>query len=153
MNATLSVPSGEINIVSNPPGAEVTIDGRVMGASPVRATVRAGQHTYTARLPGRQPEEGTFTMEEGRILTKRITWSEEPAGPSGVVEVRTIPPGATGSADGAPLSDKTPTNLRLTVGRHTLTLSLSGFEVAEREIDVPADDSTPVKVYVTLSRQ
>jgi hypothetical protein len=148
----LTVPSGQINIVTNPPGAEVTIDGRVMGTSPVRAIVRVGQHTYTVRLPGRQPAEGAFSMETGRILTKEVTWSDVPAGPSGVVEVRTIPPGAIISADGAPIADKTPTSLRLTAGRHTLTISLAGYAPVQRDIEVPATDSTPVKVYLTLPR-
>ena len=149
LGVDLTVPSGQINIMTVPSGAEVAIDGRAMGTSPVRARLRVGQHTYTAKLPDRPPEAGTFTMENGRILTKKVIWDDEVAG---IVEVRTIPPGATVSADGARISDRTPANFRLLAGRHTLIISLPGYADVQREIDVPADDSTPLKLYVILSQ-
>lgn len=70
----LSQPSGEFSIVTDPPGAEVTIDGRALGKTPVRVTLPAGQHSYAAVLPGLPPAEGTVTLNRGSILTKRISW-------------------------------------------------------------------------------
>jgi len=151
LNVELRVPSGEINIVTIPAGADVTIDGKAMGTSPLRATVSAGRHTYTAKLPGRPASEGIITVAKGMSVKKSVDWSGGATAPSGIVEVRTIPPGASVAGDGAPLGERTPANFRLNAGRHTLTLSLPGYATVEREVDVPADDSTPVKVYVTLS--
>ena len=153
LGVELPFPGGVINIVTVPAGADVTIDDQPMGTSPVRANVRTGQHTFTARLPGLAPEEGTFTMKNGGILTKKIIWSNEPAAPTGIVEVRTIPPGATVLAEGTPMGSKTPTSFRLSVGHHTLTISMPGFADAQREIDVPADDPAPIKVNVSLATQ
>jgi hypothetical protein len=149
LSVALTIPSGQINIMTVPSGAEVAIDGRAMGTSPVRARLRVGQHTYIAKLSDRPPREGTFTMENGRILTKKVIWDDEVAG---IVEVRTIPPGATVSADGARISDRTPSNFRLLAGHHKLIISLPGYADVQREIDVAADDSTPLKVYVSLSQ-
>ncbi len=151
LNVELRVPSGEINIVTIPSGADVTIDGKAMGTSPVRATVSAGKHTYSAKLPGRPASEGIITVAKGMSVKKSVDWSGGATAPSGIVEVRTIPPGASVAADGAPLSGRTPANFRLNAGHHTLTLSLPDYATVEREVDVPADDLTPVKVYVTLS--
>ena len=152
INVDLAVPSGTIRIVTNPPGAEVVIDGRLAGASPVQVPARVGMHTYATALPGKQPLEGTIEAKKGVISVSTVTWPD--AGSSaGIVEIRTVPPGATVSDNGSPLNDKTPALFRLTAGRHTLNLSLAGFEPVDREVDVPANNSTPIKVYVDLSRQ
>ncbi len=150
INVELTVPSGEINIVTNPAGAEVMIDGQPMGTSPVRATVRVGKHTYTAKLAGMAPAEGNFTMQDGAILKRTVSWSSGATSATGIVAVRTIPPGATVYADGTALG-QTPTSFKLTAGRHTVTISMSGFRPLRKEIDVPADGSIPINE--TLSPQ
>jgi serine/threonine-protein kinase len=151
INVDLAVPSGTIRIVTNPPGAEVVIDGRLVGTSPVQVPARVGVHTYAARLAGEQPLEGTIEARKGVISVKTVTWPDAVSS-LGIVEIRTVPPGATVSDNGSRLSDKTPALYRLTAGRHKLTLSLAGFEVVEREVDVPANNSIPITVYVDLSR-
>jgi serine/threonine-protein kinase len=145
LNAQLAMPSGEINIVTNPPGAEILIDGKSYGASPVRATVGVGQHSYTVKRPGMEPFSSTFTMKDQAIITRKVDLGGAvSAAPTGIVEVRTIPPGAVVYADGTPVGGQTPTSFRLTPGRHTLTIALSGYRPLRREIDVPANGSVPV---------
>ncbi len=146
LNVELTAPGGEINIVTLPPGADVSIDGRAFGASPVRATVGVGQHNYTIKRPGMEPYESTFNMKNGAILTKRVDLGGGAVAPTGIVEVRTIPPGATVLADGAPVGSQTPTSFRLPAGRHILTITLSGYPPARREVDVPANDSVAINV-------
>ena len=48
---------GTLNIVSHPEQAEIRIDGKLVGTSPLGAPVRvkAGHHTVEALLPPRQP--------------------------------------------------------------------------------------------------
>ncbi len=74
VTADFSVPSGEINIETIPPGVEVLIDGKPYGPSPVRTTLKAGDHTYTLRRPGSEPYESKFTMQGGAIMTKRVNF-------------------------------------------------------------------------------
>jgi predicted Ser/Thr protein kinase len=150
VTAELTVPSGEVTIVTNPPGAEVFIDGRSVGPSPARATVTVGEHKYTIRRPGMEPYESTFTMKNGAILTKRVNLGGE-AIPTGIVEVRTIPPGATVYADGSQVGSLTPTSFRLSAGHHTLRVSLPGRPPVQRDIDVSANGSA--QVNIDLSRQ
>jgi predicted Ser/Thr protein kinase len=151
LNASLSVPSGEINVATKPTGLEVLIDGQSVGRSPVRQTLTVGQHTYTIKCP-EGPYERTFEMKEGALGTKTVTCGATAAvAPTGIVEVRTIPPGATVYADGRAIGGTTPTNFRLAAGRHTVTISLSGYPPLQREVDVPADGS--VAVNERLARQ
>jgi len=145
LHASLAIPSGEISIETKPPGVEVLIDGQPVGLSPVRKSVGLGQHSYTLRMAGRDPYTSTFEVKyDGHMLIKKVDMGGGPAVATGIVEVRTIPPGATVYADGKPVGGTTPTNFRLPMGRHTLTISLSGYPPLQKEVDVPPDGSVAV---------
>ncbi len=145
-----TVATGEVTVVTVPPGGQVTIDGRAVGPSPAHAVLAVGTHTFTATQPGGEPHEGQFEITPGLMLTKTVRWTPSAAVPTGIVEVRSDPPGATVVADGES-KGTTPTSFRLAVGRHTLTISMSGYASVQRGVDVPAEGTVPVRV--TLSPQ
>jgi predicted Ser/Thr protein kinase len=151
IDAVLTMPGGEISITTNPAGLEVVIDGRSFGRSPIQAVVGVGQHTYVIKCP-EESYERSFTMKDGGLVSKTFTCGLTAAPVStGIVEVRTIPPGATVYADGKSVQGTTPTNFRLPAGRHTLTISLSGYPPLQKEVDVPPDGS--IAVNERLARQ
>jgi TonB family protein len=83
----LTTQPAELNIVTVPPGAQVLIDGKSYGPSPVRATLAPGNHTYTVKPPGGAPFDRTVTLQRGVIVTKRLSFgatvtSPHPAGPA-----------------------------------------------------------------------
>jgi hypothetical protein len=88
-------------------------------------------------------------MKSGAILSLKINLGEVVAA-TGIVEVRTIPPGATVQADGNPVGGQTPTAFRLTAGQHTLVISLPGFRPAREVIEVSPNRTIPL--IVGLSR-
>jgi serine/threonine-protein kinase len=143
----LSSPRAELNVVTKPPGVEVLIDGKSYGPSPVRATLAPGNHTYTVKPPGAAPYENTVALKSGGIVTKTLTLSG--AATTGIVEVRTIPPGATVQADGSLVGGQTPTSFRLSAGTHTLVISLSGHPPIQQQVTV--SENEPTKVNVTLT--
>ena len=143
----LSSPRAELDIVTVPSGVEVAIDGKSFGPSPVRATLAPGNHTYTVKPPGAAPYENTVALQSGQILTKKLSLGG--AVTTGIVEVRTIPPGATVLADGSPVSGQTPTSFRLSVGSHTVVISLSGYRPIQRQVTVSENDTTPVNINLT----
>jgi serine/threonine-protein kinase len=138
ITAHLTAPTGEITIVTSPPGVEVLIDGKSYGPSPVRATLTAGAHKYTIPRAGAEPYEKTFTLKSGAVKRTEVDLGGSAAS-TGIVEVRTIPLGATVRADGALLPGQTPTSFRLTIGHHTLIVSLPGFQSKRLEVDVTAE--------------
>jgi len=73
--AQLTSGGGEINIVTNPPNLEVSIDGGPFAPSPVQAIVSVGTHTYRIKLPSSRIYEGTFEMRNGGIITRRIDFA------------------------------------------------------------------------------
>jgi len=72
VTAQLSVASGEVVVITTPPGLEVLIDGKLIGPSPVRVTVAAGSHKYTVRRQGWEPYEGTIKVNSGAQMTVRV---------------------------------------------------------------------------------
>ena len=68
------------------------------------------------------PYENTFIAKGGMINTVRVNLSGEVAA-MGIVDVRTIPSGATVLAGGDPVGVPTPTSFKLPVGQHTLRLT------------------------------
>jgi predicted Ser/Thr protein kinase len=148
VNAPLSVASGEVHIITTPPGLDVLIDGKLIGPSPVRASVTAGDHRYAIRRPGAEPFEKTFNLTSGAIKQIKVDLSGQVAA-TGIVDVKTIPPGGTVWADGNSVGGQTPTSFRLTTGQHTLVISLSGFKPVQRVIEVKADGNVEVDVPLT----
>jgi hypothetical protein len=73
--AQLISAGGEINIVTNPPALEVSIDGGPFAPSPVQAIVGVGAHTYRIKLPSSRIYEGTFEMRNGGIITRRVDFA------------------------------------------------------------------------------
>ena len=147
VTGTLSAPMSELDILTIPSGVEVTIDGKSYGTTPTHATLPPGRHDYTVKQPGGTPFQSSIVLKSGQIITKKLTLGQAPN--TGIVEVRSIPPGATVLADGAPQGGQTPTSFRLPVGTHTLVISLSGYPPVRRQITVSADGTTPLNVNLT----
>ncbi len=145
-SAELTVPMGEVNIITSPPGLEILIDGQPAGRSPVQKSLTVGQHTFTLRAPGMDPYTSSFDIRyNGYMLTKRVNLGGSLPAVTGIVEVHTDPPGATLQADGKALGGTTPTSIRLSAGRHTLTLSLPGYQPHQKVVDVPPDGTITVR--------
>jgi serine/threonine protein kinase len=140
LNVTLGAPVGEVNIVTTPPGIDVLIDGQPAGKTPFQKSAGLGKHTFTLQAPGMEPYTSTFEIKyDGYIVTKRIDLSGAVAASTGVIEIRTTPPGATVTTGGRSVGGTTPTSIRLPAGRHMLSLSLEGYQTLHVGVDVPSD--------------
>lgn len=73
-------------VESRPPGAEVTVDGRVAGMTPVSLDLSAGQHKIAVRSLGYEVSERTLNVESGT---------------TGVVAVDLAPAGSVAGAGGS----------------------------------------------------
>ena len=73
--AQLTQAGGEINLLTNPPGLSVSIDGGEYSASPLQAQVSLGTHNYRIKLPNGRIYEGSFEMRNGAIISRRVDFS------------------------------------------------------------------------------
>ena len=145
LNANLSAPTGEILVVTTPPGLDVLVDGNLIGQSPAHAVVLAGNHNYAIRRPGMTPYENTFAARSGLLTTVRVSLNGG-APATGIVEVKTIPPGATILADAKPIEGQTPTSFSLSAGEHTLIISHVGCRPVRQTVEVKANGTLQVDI-------
>jgi len=60
---------GSVRISSQPPGAQVSIDGRSSGSTPLTSTVEAGPHTILIVHDGHLPWSADVSIARGRTTT------------------------------------------------------------------------------------
>jgi len=136
---TLEPLGGLLTIISSPvDGAEITIDGTSIGATPAAdIELGAGEHTVEIRAPLYLPYRNTVRLEPGdapRELAVELVANWAP------ITVATAPAGATVSVDGNVLGS-TPLNAQVEAGDRVLEIRRQGFMVLTRRLRVTAGEA------------
>jgi hypothetical protein len=113
-----SVTTGTIAVTTNPPGAQVLLDGKAQGVSPTTLTVAAGTHVLELRGAG-DPRTMTLDVAAGAQLSQYIEMAKGPVA-TGSLQVRTEPTGARVSIDGVPRGSSPLTVTDLAPGEHSV---------------------------------
>jgi len=139
-----------VAVRSEPPGAAVLLDGRdtgvVTNGEIVVPAPLPAQVTLTFRRAGHADATRTLRLPlpEGEVVSVALQGSAH------ALRVRTQPPGATVTLDGAPVADVTPVELALDpASEHRIALSLAGY--AGQEIRVKPG-APPAALDVTLEK-
>ncbi|UCD37283.1 MAG: PEGA domain-containing protein, partial [Fidelibacterota bacterium] len=123
---TLTPLPSRLTILSDPPGAQVVVDGEDRGTTPLTEFALAGNRTYTAslRMTGYQPVDTSFYAAADEVSELRFTLKKLP----GRLTILSDPPGAAVFLDSRQLG-QTPANLDRVVPdrRHTVALRLDGY--------------------------
>jgi hypothetical protein len=122
------------------PGAEVVVNGKRVGATPLPASVAVppGKVSVEVQRAGYRTATQTISLDEGARGELTFALEEDPAAPAalkGRLVVTASEPGADITVDGGarrPLEGA----LSLPVGPHHVRLEKAGFEVAERNVEV-----------------
>lgn len=138
-----------VKIETQPTQAELYVDRielGVVGHSPCRIAVLAGEHLVIARLEGYREVKQPVSIVVGGVSEVTL---ELPRA-MGKVELDSEPQGAVvlREGDSEPLGN-TPLALELPVGVAKLTLQLEGY--VERRIELRVDPSVPARSRVRLS--
>jgi hypothetical protein len=121
-----------LKIDSNPNEAEVLIDGRLRGKTPCELSIAAGSHAIKLRKRGYKYWEQQITIRE----TKDYNIFAEldlVHGSSVILKIDSNPYGAEILVDGE-LRGRTPKDLSLTAGIHTIRLRKRGYRYWEEQI-------------------
>ena len=114
------VTTGTLTVNTDPPSAEIEVDGATRGRSPISLALAAGAHTLIIRGHG-QSRTIPITITAGAEVSQYLDLPK--AGSDlGQLQVRTDPPGARISIDGTPLGKTPMTIVELAPGEHTVTL-------------------------------
>jgi hypothetical protein len=140
-------------VVSDPPGADVFINGaKQSGQTPVALPLAPGQYNLVLRLPGYlayvasvQVKDNAQTQFSAQLHTKdagKIAWAN----------VATTPPGAEIVVDGTTTSQFAPARVQLPSGLHTITLKMKGFQPVHRTVQVSEGGTVSINEQLKTSR-
>ena len=112
--------TGVLNVNTNPPGAQVIVDGETKGVTPLSLTLKAGVHAMQLRGNG-QTRSLPVSVAVG---TQAAQYIELPkgGGSTGQLEVRSEPAGAQVTVDGVPRGTAPLTVSDLSPGEHLVVL-------------------------------
>jgi hypothetical protein len=146
------VTKGTLVIQSNPPLADVRLDGTYKGLTNLTIlNVSAAPHTVRVEKAGYYPREEVITVTAG--TTTYVNWTLTPVPPppvtKGNVSVISTPSGASVKLNGTP---KGPTPLlieEISAGSYTLRLEAAGYYPREEDITVTAGLTTYIDWTLT----
>jgi len=140
----------QIRVASSVSGADVLVDGTLVGRTPLPASlpVEAGRHVIGLRRLGYQPASKELTLGEGASGEVALEPEPDPAEVArlgGFVVLDGCEPGSTLTIDGR-MQESPNGQFRLAPGPHHLLLSHSGFLPIES--DVSADSGKTRSIHI-----
>lgn len=132
-SATTAASTSDIDLVSEPAGARIVVDGRSDAAcnAPCTMALLTGRHTLTAELRGYATARRIFVLPESNTLYIPLTQS------TGILVLNSIPAGLSVSVDGR-AQGVTPASLHLSPGIHRIFVSNGAFQ-HEETVNIEAD--------------
>jgi hypothetical protein len=123
--------NGEVQLLTDPPGASVIVDGRNSCITPCSVNLPAGRHTLAATLDGYGIARKIFHVPTDTNLFLQMEKKE------GVLVVSSEPSNASVNVDGT-IRGKTPLTLRLSPGTHRVAV-WDGSRWQQQTILISAD--------------
>ncbi|MDE2148855.1 MAG: PEGA domain-containing protein [Gammaproteobacteria bacterium] len=144
-----------VSFRSKPAQAELSVDGDVLGRTPLSVELGAGAHRASLRLPGYKTWQQTVTVAADTPLSVPEVML---ARADGTVKLVSTPAGASVAVDGD-YRGQTPLELALSPGKpHHVQVSKAGYAAADRNLEVTPQqrrdltvDLTPILGVVELS--
>jgi serine/threonine protein kinase len=126
---------GTVNVISDPPDANIALDGeQQIAKTPASLSLAPGTYRITVTKPGYEPYRQELEVTAGQPVHINTTLQPLPTG-DGWVWARSVPKGAEISVDGNPTGQRTPARLDLPAGLHVISFALAGYR-AQAEVDI-----------------
>ena len=125
-----------LSVQSDPPNANVMVDGTVAGRTPFQGELSPGEHIIAVEMDGRMREERKVVAREGRDASVSFALAPLPKDPALAVESE--PLGAQVLIDGKERG-RTPFLAPLTAGKHQIVLKLEGHREVGTDFTMPKD--------------
>ncbi|WP_295798517.1 PEGA domain-containing protein [uncultured Microbulbifer sp.] len=132
-----------VHITSNPSGATVTVEGKVLGTTPLTAELVQGDRLVTLSMPEHNPADIAVPVTAGVDQTLETV---DLNAADGMLRLVSSPSGASVTVDGE-YRGQTPIELELASNsRHQLRFFKDGYSTVERSIDVRAGEQREMNV-------
>lgn len=135
---------GALTLQSTPPGLQVSIAGRAVGATPLALSLPAGQYDVVLTAPDGRSRQLSVTLGAGGSVTQHVEMGATSApaaiATTGALRVETDPPGQLVLVDGVRAGTSPVTVTSLTTGRHAVVVRGSRGEV-RRTVSVESGET------------
>ena len=139
---------GELVVQSRPPGAQVSVDGTVRGATPLTVRLPSGAHVLEVQVGKSEPRVIPLTIQAGVQTSQYIELQGVQS--TGTLEIRSEPSGARVLIDGQPRGT-TPATIRdLSAGDHSVVLESGGRKVTQA---VKIEPGSTAQLVVPIPRR
>lgn len=132
-----------LSVQSEPPNANVLIDGALAGRTPFQGELAAGEHVVGVEMDGRMREERKIVAREGRDASVSFALAALPKSPALAVESEPI--GAQVILDGKERG-RTPFLAPLEKGKHEVVLKLEGHREVGTFFEMPSDRDLSIRL-------
>lgn len=148
LNVELEPAWAEVLVSSEPTGAELSVDGEVLGQTPLTAQILEGERELALKLPGHKSWQQVLEVSAGQQIslpTVELQYAD------GLVRVESQPSQASVTVSGE-YRGLTPLELELAPGRqHQITLFKDGFQPAQRTLMVESGKEQSIRVELEAS--
>ena len=146
LTANLRPAWANVHITSNPAGATVSVEGKILGTTPLTAELVQGDRLVDISLPQHKTVQVPVPVTAGVDQTLQTV---DLSAADGTLRVVSNPPGASVTVDGE-YRGQTPMDLALASNsRHQLRFFMDGYSTVERAVDVRAGDLRDMNVELT----
>jgi formylglycine-generating enzyme required for sulfatase activity len=136
---------GQLEVLSQPAGADITIDGQVIGKTPyLIESISAGEHLVTLSAP-RYVSLNASVEIKGMNETQRLKLDLTPAW--GVVTLSSKPERTLLTVDGE-ASGELPLSIELVEGERALTFTAPGYEPKTTQITVTRGETLELEPFI-----
>ena len=135
---------GALTLQSTPPGLQVSIAGKAVGATPVALSLPAGQYDVVLTAPDGRSRQLSVTLGAGGSVMQHVEMGATSApaaiATTGALRVETDPPGQLVLVDGVRAGTSPVTVTSLTTGRHAVVVRGARGEV-RRTVSVESGET------------
>lgn len=146
LRGSLYAQSADVYINSTPQGAEIQIDGKTRGVTPLTLpSLEPGKHLITATLRGYRPAYQSFAIKGAERQVIELDLEAM----NGLLLIHSTPDGAEVEVNGVHRGITPVLIADLPFGIHRAQLTKSGF--LPRQLDIAIDSRVPQRIVTTLT--
>jgi len=140
LNINLQVAEGALVVFSEPSGADVYVDDRYYGRTPITIQrIPAGRRIVTIKMPGYADWTDDVLIEPGKISQVSATLKL-----AGTLQVSSSPPGAKVYLDGKDIGVTPLSNSGVPEGTHNLSVELFGYKPWQGIVEILPRQTTNI---------
>lgn len=143
---------GEIVVSSQPPGAEVRVDGAVHGTTPLTLPLAAGRHELQVVAGDSAPATVTADIVAGTRVSHHVVLAATGSVTTGALRVDTGAAAATVFVDGIEAGAAPLARDELAAGPHTVRIAFRGGASIERHVTVTAGETLSLVLEAPVVR-